>query len=355
MNLEKLELEFAKIQFGAKKRSMMYQKVASFSKQGVPIFDTIRLFEKAYSQKKGDARGLILRAWLTSMGQGFTFSESLKGFAPDAEIMLISAGESSNDIEGGMKKAVFITESVRRIHSTLLSGLSYSVTLILTLMGMIVMFSLKIIPQVVEAMPIPVDQWPPLSQKLYWLSLFVKEYGIGCLVGCIVFLIVSIQTLGIFRGKIRRYCDYLPPWSVYKTLQGSVFLITLSSMMAAGIPMNTGMLRIKELVSEYVGDYIEKMMELMKMGAQNGEALDVGLLDYDTALDVKLLGKTADFQSALMMLGQQSVEDAVNRISVITKGVSTGVLFLIAGFVIFVYSGFFALTQALSDIASAIH
>lgn len=352
-DINKIELAFAKMQFGLKPRTMMYKKIASFSKQGTPVFQTIEMFEKAYSEKKGDARAPILREWAASMSDGFSFSEAITGFAPDSEVMLISAGESNGDLEGGMKKAIFISESTAKIRSALIGGLSYSGILILTLVGMIVMFSLKVIPQMTEVMP--VGEWPPLSKKLYDMSMFVKNYGAVVGGTSVTLLVISIKTLGVFVGPIRRHLDRLPPWNIYKTIQGSVFLITLSSMMNAGIPLNNALYRIRDMSPPYLAGYINAMTELLVTGGMNGEVMDVGLLDYDTSLDIKLLGQTADFQSAMMMIGEESIEGALSKIHTITAAIGTGVLFAITGFIMFVYSGFFTLTMAITDAASAVH
>lgn len=353
MNLENFELAFAKLQFDLNKRAMIYTKIASFSKQGTPVFDTIEMFAEAYGKKGGDARAPILKRWIESMTNGDSFSQAIEGFAPESEIMLIAAGEANGDLAGGMKKALFVTKAISDIRSAIIGGLSYSLILILTLCGMITMFSIKVIPEMVAIMPI--EKWPEVSKGLYHMSTFVKEYGAYVGIGFVLFLIISMKTLGVFKGKIRKVFDYLPPWSVYKAVQSAIFLITLSSMMNAGIQLNNALQKIKDLSPPYIKEFIDEMQFLLSVGEGNGDILDVGLLDYDTALDIKLLGRTADFQSSMMMIGEDSIGQTIKKINVITKMIGTGVLFMIAGFVIFVYTGFFTLTQAIADQAQNTH
>lgn len=350
MDINDLNLALAKMQFGVKRRAMMYEKIKSFATQGTPVYNTIEMFAEAYHQRRGDARALILDKWLESMRDGQSFSRSITGFAPEAEIMLIAAGESNGDLSGGMSKAIFVTESTSKIRGALVGGLSYSALLMIVLFAMIYMFSIKVIPEMVAILP--VDTWPPISQKLYFMSEFVKNYGFLVIGGFILFLIVSIKTLGIFVGPVRMVLDYVPPWNIYKTVQGSVFLITLSAMMTAGITLNNSLHKIKELSSPYIAGYIDEMLALLSDGRSNGEILTVGLLNKDVELDITLLGKTADFQSSMMMLGENSIEETINRIKSITGAIGTASLFLIAGFVIFVYLGFFTLTSSISDSAA---
>ncbi len=353
MDLSNIEIAFAKMQFGAKSRAMMYRKIAAYSKQGTPVFNTVEMFANAYGEKKrSDPRAAVLREWLIGMNNGLSFSESIRGYVPEAEAMLIAAGQANGNLADGMAKAVFVTEASIKIRSALIGGLAYSVLLIVTLMTMIAMFSVYVIPQVASIMP--VENWPPLSKQLYDTSVFVKDYGAMLALIFIVLLAVSMKTLGTFSGPMRKYFDKAPPWNIYKAIQGSVFLITLSSMMNAGIPLNNALIKIRELSAPYISLFLSDMIEALAGGAQNGEALDVGLLDDDTALDIRLLGQTADFQSSMSMIGEQAIVDTVEKIKIITSMIGIAVLFLIAGFIIFVYGGFFALTQAIAESAQAI-
>ena len=45
-----------------------------------------------------------------------------------------------------------------------------------------------------------------------------------------------IISMPYWRGKIRKHFDSFPPWSIYKTVFGCGFLLSLSALMQSGVP-----------------------------------------------------------------------------------------------------------------------
>lgn len=346
------ELAFAKFQFGLKQRASLYRKIASFARQGVPIYTAIERFVDEYSKKRGDPRVLIMQEWLLRMRDGNTFGQALQGYAPEAELMLIQAGEAQGDLSRGIEKAIFVTESVARIRSAVISGLAYPVTVFALLIVMIYLFAIKVVPQLTQILP--PEKWPEgPPQILYGMSVLVRDYGLWITFALVFGVVLSIKTLGVFRGPLRKAFDYFPPWSIYKTLQSSVFLITVSSLMSAGISINAALLRIREIVPPYVADYIGLMIDRLAMGESNGSSVDVGFLPYDTAVDIRILGQTADFQSLLQMLGEETVENDVQRITAATRVLSIAILLLTGVYIGFTYYAFYVLTSEMSEILNS--
>lgn len=347
-----VELWFAKAQFGLEQRTAMYRKLSSFARQGSPIYSTIEKFITAYSAKnRGDIRAVILSEWQRRMAEGMAFSQALEGFAPESEIMLIQAGEAKGDLSGGMEKALFITNSIKRIRGAIIGGLSYPLTILLVMLGMIYMFATSVVPQMAQVLP--PDQWPEGSpQTLYSLSIFVRDYGAIVGIVFVALITVSIKTLNVFRGPLREALDRFPPWSIHKTMQSSVFLITLSSLMSAGIAINPALNRIKDNSAPYLSAFITRMMEKLSLGSQTGDALDVGLFNKDLSVDIRLMGQVADFQSAIMMLGQENVERDIERIAMISKALNNIVLIFTGGSIGFIYFAFYTLTSTISKSVS---
>ena len=342
------ELWFAKAQFGMTERIKMYRKIMSFVKQGVPLFNTLELFGDAYEEnKKGEPRSIILRQWTERISQGSTFSMSLTGYAPEAEVMLIESGEVSGDIENGFNQAIFVTESSKKIQSAIVSGLSYSLTVLLVLLGMMGMFAFYIMPQLVDV--IPKENWQGSAAALYSMSMFIKDYGLYSLVGCVVFLGGSLKSMPIWTGRSREFADHLPPWSIYKIIQGAVFLISLSSLMRTGVSLKDSLIKLHDKSSFYTRAYIDKMLDKLSHGESNGESLNVGLLDGEIAMDIKLLGGVSDFDEIMLMIGTEAINVNVERISAMASRVGTLILMLTAFYTGFSYYAFYMLTSSLGN------
>nr|WP_305910459.1 type II secretion system F family protein [Methylomarinum sp. Ch1-1]MDP4523210.1 type II secretion system F family protein [Methylomarinum sp. Ch1-1] len=207
---QSFEVRFAKFQFGITQRIGMYRKIMAFAKQGVPLFNTLELFERSYLEnKKGDPRAVILGQWISEIATGSNFSQALVGYAPEAEIMLIESGEVSGDMESGLDQAIFVTESIKRIRSAIIGGLAYSLVVLLLLLGMIGMFAFNVVPQLVDV--VPPEKWTGASATLYSMSMFVKDYGIYSIFAVIASIIVALKSMPVWVGNSREFADYLPP------------------------------------------------------------------------------------------------------------------------------------------------
>lgn len=81
----------------------------------------------------------------------------------------------------------------------------------------------------------PVTWTGPLA-TLNAIASFVTGPGIYVLVAVITLTVVVIVTLPTYRWKGRVWLDRtLPPWSIYRMLQGTTFLLNMAVMLNAGI------------------------------------------------------------------------------------------------------------------------
>jgi type II secretory pathway component PulF len=361
-----IEVFLAKLQFSMHQRSVMYRKLSDFARQGIPIYTTIEKFIFAYTEMSKpnpvlkmltlgyyntpsvDYRVTIMNEWQKRMADGSSFSQALDGFVPKNEIMLIQSGEARGDLPGGMEKALFITHSIKRINGAVIGGLSYPFTILLVICGMIYMFATSVIPEMAHILP--PENWPEGAPKLlYSISLFVSNFGAIIAVLILVAFVVISNTMNIFSGRLREILDGFPPWSIHKTMQGSIFLITLSSLMSAGVSINSSLIRIRDMAPPYLSDYIDKMLQKLSIGETNGESLNVGIFRDDLAVDIKLMGQVANFESIIAMLGKEAVERDIEKISDSAKILNNLVL-VFSGVVIgFIYYAFYTLTSSIGQ------
>ncbi|MFU7556984.1 pilus assembly protein, partial [Pseudomonas paraeruginosa] len=79
--------------------------------------------------------------------------------------------------------------------------------------------------------------WSGAAAFLYDMSQFVIHYGAITLIGILVFLFLVFASLPYLRGGLRVHLDKLPPWSVYRMLHGSTFLLNVGVMIQANVSL----------------------------------------------------------------------------------------------------------------------
>ncbi len=82
--------------------------------------------------------------------------------------------------------------------------------------------------------------------------------------------VIIIFTLPYWTGKIRSKFDLIPPWSIYRSVIGCGFLLSLSSLITAGIPTPEAIRIISRNASpwqEESVEFISNQMNILKNAA----------------------------------------------------------------------------------------
>ncbi len=338
---------FAKFQFNLKVRIDLYKKISSFLSSGVPIHDIVTELKNEYKkQKKGDIRVTVLTDIDNGMSMGISFGVMLASWCPPSEAMIIQAGENSGSLEKSFENAIKITESASRMKSAIISEISYPMILLLMLSGLIYMFSTEAIPQLTAVLP--VENWPEASKKLHSMSMFVKDDWWVVVASVIGFISLAIYTMPRTTGMPRKILNKIPPWSIYKTFQSSVFLISTAAMMGTGKPIFEAIKELKQMSPKYISWELNKILVDIEQGSTPGDAINIGkFLDIDTGIDVAIYGKVANLNTALDTIGSESIENGIVKIKNTAGALKNIVLFGVAGYIAWVYYAFYSLTQSI--------
>lgn len=340
-----------KFRFGLNHRLNLYERLAAFTKEEFPLFDSLLKFKTRYDKKK-DFRGKIIATWLEDMKYGASLGDVLRGWVPDAELNLIQAGEEGKGIDKGLDEAIKFAKSAQKIKKTIISGSTYPVILLLVVLGFIAMFSVKMAPTYLGILPL--ERWPSMGQNLYNFSHLIVSYWYMLIVFLGVVGFVISKTIGVWTGQAREIFDKFPPWSVYKVYQGSAFLISLASMMQSGTPLNESLKKIKKSSAPWLAGYINDMEKNLKKGGKNfGAHLDVGLLDEETAGDVIDYSELGKFEEAVYTIGEKNLEQSVEKIELRMAMIKNLMLVLVGLTVGMIYYTSIELNGSVAESASS--
>lgn len=318
---------FYKIRFNLEQRKMFYEIMASYLESGVNFTDAVDSMQKRALKDK-DYKAYIYKDILKKVGSGVAPSKAIGDWVPANEKMLVEAGEKAGEMAKGFTETVYMSDSISRIKKVVVSNMITPMIMILMLFGMMVGYRLGMVPVFLEF--IPLDQWTPNASIVYEVTNFVYEYWyifIGLILGG-SFLIFS--TINDFTGPIRKVLDKVPPYNIYKKFVESSFLITFASLLKAKYPIMLALKSMNQDATRYLSYYLVKMMDRIGAGTANeGEALNVGLLNKTLAGILEDTAKLSSFDKAVYNMGTRNIEKSIVEVTAIMKVVNTVLMTLV--------------------------
>lgn len=353
LDRESLGIAFSRLFFGLKVRTSLYERIEAFLVGGVDVVTTLRTIRDRYMQRRSTrSRAKILDAWIRSMERGGTFSDAIRPWVPTAEHMLISSGERGEGIISGLQEARVLSQAASRSKAAIYGGTVFPAVLFAMLIGMLIMFQVQMVP-IFQGL-LPIERWQGSAQVLNSLSGFMKD-NLAVMIAMVACLSIFIgYTMPRWRGDLRaRIFDHLPPWSIYRSYQASSFLISLSSLMRAGVATYDALRLMHRTASPWMRMHLERMMTNMRHGGENqGKSLDTGLLDKEVAGDIQDYSATGSFVEAIYRIGQRTLEEGVKSIQIKMDVLKNVLLFAVAASIVWIYLTSYGLQ---TTIAAQVH
>lgn len=350
--IERLEDWLEGQSFSTKHRLELYHKFESYLADGIPVDQILSTLARSYKKSKSRRSvGLILTKWNEDLEAGSSLSEIIGKWAPSGEAMMIKAGEESGDLIGAFKNVIKATEAEQKMKSTIYKAMGYPSALLIMMAGLMFIFAVFSMPPMVEVLD--PELWPSMAKSLYNVSQFIQFQGIYVviLIGALVFAIV--RSLPKAPGEYRDMLDNFPPWSLYKTYQSSVFLISLSGMLNAGKDMESAIKEMRELSSPYVSFHLRNMLISLNVGRDAGEAINGKFIDEETGMDIEMYGALSDIEKSLYRIGDNAIENTIQKIQRNAAIAQNAVIIMLASYMAWVYIAFYTLTTAIGDSAVA--
>ena len=320
LSVSDVELIFAKWWFknmDSSGRRRLWLKLSKLIKNSVPILQGL---ESMYVRRvqihgKKDPQVIALRTWIHGMNEGLRLSAVLDGWVGPVERMLISAGEASGTLETALISSTRVMEARKEISGAVFKGLAYPTILLSVAFAVLYMFGFKVVPEFTKI--VPEDRFHGLAAVLVSLSHFARNWiflAAGVTVGAVILFFFSLSR---WDGRLRVTLDRYPPYSVYRIVQGSTWLIGLSSMLEAGVRLENGMEQLSSMADKWLSNRIDAALRNMRSGLQLGDALNRSgyeFPDREIIDDLGVYSSLSGFDEALRILGREWLTESVEQI-----------------------------------------
>lgn len=350
---------WAKSQFSSSKRVSFYRKLAKLMSNGVQILEAMDMLYKQASKngtRKTEPLALVIDDIRIRLKNGSRIAQSLHGWVPTSEEMMISAGERSGAIESTLNGVCEAIEAGSRMKSAILSGIFYPTILLLAAAGVMALFGIRVIPQFAKiSSP---DSWTGAAASMAVMSHIVSTYGILIIAAIVAALTAVIYSLPRLTGPVRVTLDKFPPYSLYKLWVGSGFLLSLATLVRAGEQAEKALLLMREQSGDWLRERIDGCVTGLRAGYNVGEALDrtgFQFPDQEIIDALSIYAKLSGFDDAMQTVGEEWMETGVAKVqlqSAVAKGVAT---LMMGGVVAWMAFGLFAIQQNLTSAIQSVH
>ena len=308
-----------RLSFGPGVRRKFYSDLASILRTDtgaapVQIRVAIDEFKKLPSAPKA-----ALAEIGAGLGRGLDFSRAIEHLTPERESMILHAAESTGDPRTLVRLLSILAANMdesRKIRRAFLEALREPVFLALNAGAITVYISDSLLPRIFEAFKISQDRLFGLARLSFDLFVFVQHFW---------FLIVLLPIAGIlvvwwslrrdFPG--RRFLDRIPPWSIYRMMTGTDFLLGLSAMLEAGIPVMAAFEQIRKTAPPYLRARIVPIMKIYRRTGKLGEAMERSRSRFpseEIIVRLSLREKYGELGQALAEFARDWKEDGLPKI-----------------------------------------
>ncbi|HBA6947916.1 TPA: type II secretion system protein F [Escherichia coli] len=341
--------------FSTKLRMRIYEKLCRYIDNGVPLtvsLDEIYRFLSEDGKKSKNTSAVVIKYWLTSLRNGDSFSKAIQMWIPADEVSIISSGEISGDLSSSLRNIMLMNDTKRQIRSAL-SGILYPIALLASTCFFLYIFGEKVVPAFAQVLPI--ENWQGAGASMYVLSKFVDDYLVVVILSAVLSFITITLTLPLWTGRVRRFVDQFPPWSIYKAVIGCGFLLSLSALLTTGVPSPEAIRIIYNSASPWYKERLMSIRQELFNGAPNiGEALYITGYEFptkDMVMDIRTYASLDGFESMLNKLAVEWQRDIVKYITVQMSLFKNVAIVLMGVVFMWIISGMFALEQQISNAA----
>jgi type II secretory pathway component PulF len=352
--MNRLELWYARLVFrmNTEKRMATIRKLASLLRNDFTLMDALNRIEMIESRggtKPDEPFAIVMREWQKNLERGMSFSDTTRGWLPDDEILLVTSGNISNLVVA-LENTTRVVESAARIRRVMRNALAYPLFLLALTFGIIIMVGLYLVPPLVEVAGNGVI-WRGVAGSLISLSDFMVGNWYWFVVGIFVVMSIVGFSLNNWSGRMRAKFDKFPPWNIYKIHISVGWLMSLSSMVAAGITMPDAMRMLADNSSKYLRDILEETLHNIANGENLGTALLNTGRDFPNSEiigDLIIYADMNDFDKNLTAIANDYLNDSVRKMEAVSNVLNSIGILMVSGIIAWVVLGTFQMQDQIT-------
>lgn len=350
---------WVKLQFSDTARLRLYRKIAKMLANGLPLLKILEELQDRASEhgrKPNEPMAVVLDDCRRAVQNGRLLAEGLERWAPKTEQMIIMAGEQSGRLEATLLAVIEVVQAGRKIKSVIIGGIAYPVVVLILVVVYVYLFGTRVIPEFTRVVD-PLT-WHGAAKSLYIMSQLVQNWMLYFIVAMVALVASVLISMPRWRGNLRIFFDQYAPYSIYRLIAGSSFLMALSALQCAGVTVEKSLMRLSGMADPWLRERLDGALLGVRSGLNCGEALrnaGYGFPSSEVIDDLCVYAEYRGFADALKMLADEWIEEGVAQVSMqmkILNGFSIVTLAIVIGWLV---TGFFGIQQEIAAITRGGH
>ncbi|MBC2658112.1 type II secretion system F family protein [Pseudomonas sp. MSSRFD41] len=365
---------FYAAQFGKKERIQFYESLMGVLEDGISIEVALETVQKAFSNdgKELHPVSIVCSEIAMSVRGGKSLAQSCRRRLPYEEVSLIETGEETGKLVQAFRDCVRIIEIRQRIARLIQSVIAMPSLTWSLMWALLYVIALWMVPSMTKRSD--PDAWTGVPALLYHLSNLVSHYGFFILGAVVIVILTSTLTLPVFCGlaleptspswkiqlsrilqRARLKLESAPPWSIYKVLHGSIFLMNMSVMLRSGINQLDALTILKRGAPPWLRERLDAIHYGVRSGKNFGQALKLAGHKFPDAMAIhylEVLAVRKGFAESMERFASRWLEQTLRKVEATSKfliafsSVCMGVLMIL------VVVGIFEMARGVMDSAS---
>jgi type II secretory pathway component PulF len=346
-----LQRAFARWQFrsDARGRQALWKKLGKLLRDGIPIIAGLQEIRALH--KPGAPMSAAIDEWIRGMNNGRKLSDVILPWVNAEEAMLIMAGEQAGTLDEALASVVKVARAGAAIRAAVVAGLTYPVFLLCMAFGAMYFFGYRIIPAFAKA--VRADAWHGMARTMVDAAAFVQHWLHWIVMAVLLLVLAFFAALPRWNGRVRVVLDRFAPFSIYRVMQGSSWLIALSALVQAGMRIETAIDQLGRNASGWARVRCDAALKGLRAGRDLGDSLERSGYEFpDRAIisDLRLYATKSGFDEALRAIGDEWITESVERVASLMSVVFAVALLLVGMVVMFIAAGFGAMQMQLMEI-----
>ena len=317
--LNNFEANLTRFQFrtSRKHRFRIYRKIEGMLKGNEALSRALdRLYLNVSEMGKYPKRpaAVALREWFIKDRSGITLSQAMEGWIPSGELYMIRAGEESGTLAKAFASIQAMGEKGKQMKNAITYAIGYPVAMFILVSFVIWTFGVNLIANMRANAPANVMK---AMGGVATFSDFITAWGIYIVAGIVLLAILISSTLSIWRTPLRAKFDMYPPWSWYRILQGSGFLLGLSALLGAQVPLKRSLEILEEQGNPWIRQRVNAARQEVLRGHNLGTALRLSKYNFPdpmVTIDLEILSERADVGQVIEQVTEEWISEQITNL-----------------------------------------
>lgn len=349
---------WAKTQVTDSVRMRLYRKIAKMLANGLPLLKILEVLRDRAShsgKKPNEPMAILLDDCRRLVQNGRMLADGLEGWAPKTERMILLAGAQSGHMETALLAVIDVVQAQRKIKSVIVAGVAYPMAILFLILVYIYLFGTRVIPEFTRI--VDPTNWRGAAKSLYIMSVLVQAWMPYVVAALVLALVGLALALPRWRGNVRIFFDRFAPFSIYRLVVGTGFLLAFSALQSAGVTVEKSLTRLSDLADPWLRERLDGALLGVRSGLNCGEALrnaGYGFPSEEVVDDLCVYAEYRGFGEALKLMASEWMEEGIEQVSgqmKVLNGVSIALLAIVIGWLV---TGFFGIQHEIAALTRAV-